>query len=170
MSKLETGFPPIADEHAKILILGSMPSVQSLKQQHYYAHPRNAFWSIMSALCNRDNACDYQQRCLYLIENNIAVWDVLKSCQRQGSLDNNIDSSSIITNDFNAFFKHHPKIKHLFFNGGKAQQVYNQSVLATLDERFISLPQTRLPSTSPAYAAMSFRQKLLSWQQAILAV
>ena len=84
---LQTGFPAIADKHAQILILGSMPSVKSLEKQQYYAHPRNAFWPIMLALFNIDKELNYQQRCQCLVKNNVAVWDVLKSCQRQGSLD-----------------------------------------------------------------------------------
>ncbi len=164
MTKLEIGFPPIADEQARILILGSMPSVQSLEQQQYYAHPRNAFWPIMSALFNIERDGDYHQRCQQLIKNNIAVWDVLKSCHRQGSLDSNIEPNSMIANNFNSFFQQHPKIKHLFFNGGKAEQIFKRYVVPNLDKSFKQLNQTRLPSTSPAHAAMKIEEKLQYWQ------
>lgn len=165
MTSVATGFPPIADKNAQILILGSMPSVQSLQQQQYYAHPRNAFWPIMSALFNMSKEWIYPQRCKHLIANKIAVWDVLKACQRQGSLDQNITSSSMIANDFNLFFQQHPHIKQIFFNGGKAEQVFKQHVMLNLDKPF---SQTGLPSTSPAYAAMKFEQKLLIWRHALI--
>ncbi len=165
---VEIGFPPIADEKPTILILGSMPSVKSLQQQQYYAHPRNAFWSIMSALFNMEKEWSYQQRCQHMIKNHIAVWDALKTCQRQGSLDNKIDSKSIVANDFNTFFQQHPNIERLFFNGGKAEQVFKQHVLPSLDEPFKQISQTRLPSTSPAHAVMTFEQKLHAWKCALL--
>jgi hypoxanthine-DNA glycosylase len=167
MTKLETGFPEIADKQAQILILGSMPSVQSLKQQQYYAHPRNAFWPIMTVLCDMDKECNYQQRCEHLKTNYVAVWDVLKACHRQGSLDTNIDPSSMIANDFNSFFQQHPKIKYLFFNGAKAQQIFKRYVVPNLDTSFKQLNQTRLPSTSPAHAAMKLEQKLKLWKTMI---
>lgn len=141
-----------------------MPSVQSLRQQQYYAHPRNAFWPIMSALFHMNKEWIYQQRCQHIIKNNIAVWDVLKACQRQGSLDSNIEPNSMIANDFNTFFRKHPKIEHIFFNGGKAEQVFKQHVLPNLDKPFKQQNQTRLPSTSPAHATMKFEQKLQLWQ------
>ncbi|MBL1321628.1 MAG: DNA-deoxyinosine glycosylase [Methylophaga sp.] len=161
---VETGFPPIADKNAQILILGSMPSVKSLQQQQYYAHPRNAFWPIMSALLGMDKEWGYQQRCDHLRKNHIAVWDALKVCQRQGSLDSNIETSSMIANDFNAFFQQHPKIGQILFNGGKAEQVFKQYVIPNLDKQFRHITQMRLPSTSPAHAAMTLEQKLHSWR------
>ncbi|MFW5425817.1 MAG: DNA-deoxyinosine glycosylase [Methylophagaceae bacterium] len=167
MATLETGFPPIADSHAGILILGSMPSIKSLQQQQYYAHPRNAFWPIMSDLFGMEKEWSYQQRCNHLIANKLAVWDALKACRRQGSLDSNIDPNSVLANDFNTFFKQHPKIKLVVFNGGKAEQVFKQHVMPILNESFKQLGQTRLPSTSPAHASMTFEQKLQHWQQVL---
>ncbi len=165
---LQTGFPAIADKHARILILGSMPSVKSLEKQQYYAHPRNAFWPIMLALFNIDKELNYQQRCQCLVKNNVAVWDALKSCQRQGSLDQHIDTSSMIANDFNLFLQQHNQIQTIFFNGAKAEQVFKQHVVPNLDKPFKQLSQTRLPSTSPAHAAMTFEQKCQQWQQILL--
>jgi len=160
----EIGLPAIEDQQAQILILGSMPSVKSLQQQQYYAHPQNAFWSIMSDLFDMDKEWTYPQRYAYLITHKIAMWDVLQSCQRQGSLDSNIEPRSMLPNDFNTFFQHHPNIKHIFFNGGKAEQVFKQHILPNLDEPFKHIAQTRLPSTSPAHAAMTFEQKLKPWK------
>lgn len=144
-----------------------MPSVQSLQQQQYYAHPRNAFWPIMARLFKFDLNLNYSTRCQKLQQHNIAVWDVLKACQRQGSLDQNIDANSMIVNDFNAFFQHHPSIQQLLFNGGKAENVFKQHVVRNLNKPFKSLSQARLPSTSPAHAAQSLDEKYLIWQKAL---
>ena len=158
-------FAPIAGDNAHILILGSMPGVESLKQQQYYAHQRNAFWSIMAVLFGTNIELTYQQRCQHLIENHIAVWDVLKACNRPGSLDQHIRPDSIVPNDFNTFLKQHSQIQRLCFNGGKAEQLFKRHVLPTLDQSFKWISQVRLPSTSPAHASMKFAQKLQLWRQ-----
>ena len=86
-----TGFPPVAREDAKILILGSMPGQRSLAEQQYYAHPQNSFWRILYRLLNSENTLDYGQKRRLLLDNHIALWDVLKTCERKGSLDADID-------------------------------------------------------------------------------
>ena len=161
------GFSPIASKNSQILILGSMPSIKSLDQQQYYAHPRNAFWPILSTLCKMEENLTYAQRCQQLIKHQFAVWDVLQSCQRQGSLDANIDPRSVIVNDFTLFFQHHPHIRRIFFNGTKAQQLFKQYVLITLEHQHTEILRQRLPSTSPAHASLNFEQKLALWQQAL---
>ena len=162
---LSISFPPIAGKDAHILILGSMPSIKSLEQQQYYAHPRNAFWPIMSALFSVTEELSYKERCVHLVNNKVAVWDVIRARQRKGSLDQHIESSSMTANDFNLFFQQHPHIQRIFFNGTKAEQVFNQYVLPTLNDSEIYMPRKRLPSTSPAHAAMNFEQKLELWRQ-----
>jgi hypoxanthine-DNA glycosylase len=122
----------------------------------------------MSALFDMEKEWFYQRRCKHLIANKVAVWDALKACQRQGSLDSNIEPSSMIANDFNTFFQQHPKIERVFFNGGKAEQVFKQYVMPNLDELFRQLSQIRLPSTSPAHAAITFEQKLRHWRENII--
>ena len=164
---LNVSFPPIAGKDIHILILGSMPSVKSLEQQQYYAHPRNAFWPIMSELFDINKDLEYELRCMHLVENHVAVWDVLKACRRKGSLDQHIDPASIIANNFNSFFEQHSTIQKIFFNGTKAKHVFNQHVLPTLDNLETQIPRQRLPSTSPAHAAMKFEQKLELWRQLI---
>jgi len=164
---LESGFPAIEDHNARILILGSMPSIKSLEQQQYYAHPRNSFWPIICALFNLDTDRTYQQRCELLIKNHIAVWDSIKACHRSGSLDQNIDSTSMIANDFNLFFQQHANIEKILFNGAKAKQVFKRYVLPTLNEQLAALPMFRLPSTSPAHASIKFEQKYHIWSQAL---
>jgi len=142
-----------------------MPSVESFRQQQYYAHPRNAFWPIMAEVFGINMDRNYQQRCRQLIKNHVALWDVLKSCHRPGSLDQHIDPDSIVANEFDNFLQHHPHIERIFFNGGKAEQVFKCYVSPTLDPTFKHITQIKLPSTSPAHASMTFEQKLQLWQQ-----
>ncbi|HET8808354.1 MAG TPA: DNA-deoxyinosine glycosylase [Methylophaga sp.] len=158
---LAQSFDWLAAPKAQILIIGSMPGIASLQQQQYYAHPRNAFWPIMQQIFDWPDL-DYTNRCQALINENIALWDVLRSCRRRGSLDSNIDSSSLEVNDFEAFFRQHPKITKVLFNGGKAAQLFQRHVKTTAR---ISMQQ--LPSTSPAHAAMSFQDKLEKWRLAL---
>ncbi|MBE0468738.1 MAG: DNA-deoxyinosine glycosylase [Methyloprofundus sp.] len=157
------GFNLLADDQARTLILGSMPSVISLAEQQYYAHPRNAFWPIIAALFNQGGAVDYQRGQQILIEQNIALWDVLKSCTRQGSLDSAIEKNSITVNDFMGFFEAYKGIERVFFNGGTAEKFYKTYVWRSLPVSAQTLRYTKLPSTSPAFAAMSYQAKLAAW-------
>ena len=157
-----TGFPFIAKPDATILILGSMPGQKSLTENQYYAHPRNAFWPIMFRLFNADKILTYEQRKQFLYDNHIALWDVLKSCYRKGSLDSDIEHSTIEANNFKSFFETHSKIKTVFFNGTKTEQIYKKNVLKTLKSS--SLGYHKLPSTSPAHAAMTMEEKFLKWK------
>jgi hypoxanthine-DNA glycosylase len=157
-------FAPIADSNAVVLILGSMPSTRSLDAHQYYAHPRNSFWPIMAALFANNEPLDYEHKKQLLYRHRIALWDVLNSCHRQGSLDSSINDESIMVNDFNRFFTEHPLIEAVYFNGTRAQQEYNKRVLATLDAKFSSIQYQRLPSTSPAMASLSRDQKLQQWK------
>lgn len=159
-----SGFPPIAKPDAKILILGSMPGQKSLEENQYYAHPRNSFWPIICNLFSADKNLSYKARKNLLLKNKIALWDVLKSCHREGSLDSDIDHSTIEPNDFKRFFSNHTKIKTVFFNGTKAEQLFNKNVLKTLGQQHQDLAYYRLPSTSPAHAAMTMEQKLKKWE------
>jgi len=158
-------FAPVARSDARILILGSMPGVASLTAGQYYAHGRNAFWPFMSALFGFDAASPYGQRVEALQVARVAVWDVLQSCVRQGSLDTAIDRESEVANDFPAFFREHPEITHLFFNGAAAEAAFRRHVLPLLAPG--SLTMARLPSSSPANASFSFERKLAAWQSAI---
>ena len=122
-------FPPIDAADAEILILGSIPSVRSLCENQYYGHPQNAFWWIMGAIFDFDPALDYNERKSILIDRKVALWDVARSCERKGSLDSAIKSSTVIANDFETFFKEHPRISRVFFNGAKAESEFNRLVL-----------------------------------------
>ena len=156
-------FKLLAKPQAQILILGSVPSVTSLEKQQYYAHPRNAFWRIMAALFNQDKPLFYQQGLLILQAERVAVWDVLKSCHRLGSLDANIDSRSAEVNDFATLFKEFTQLRAVFFNGGTAESLYKNQVFPFLPTQYKTLNYTKLPSTSPAYASMCYADKLTAW-------
>lgn len=158
-------FPPIATPAARALILGSMPGVASLQAGEYYAHPRNAFWPIMAGVLGLDAAARYDDRIVALQSAGIALWDVLRACRRSGSLDSDIEPDSIEVNDFAAFFAAHPRITRVCFNGGTAERYYRRFVPAILTRP--DLHYTRMPSTSPAHAAMSFAGKAAAWRTAL---
>jgi double-stranded uracil-DNA glycosylase len=163
---LARSFPPIAAHDARILILGSMPGVASLTANQYYAHPRNAFWPIMAALFSFDATMGYAERVRALQGVNVAVWDVLKFCERPGSLDAAILRESEVANDFADFFSRHSNITHVFFNGSTAAACFKRhcSALLACDQwRF-----QRLPSTSPAHAGLGFEAKLSEWRKALI--
>jgi hypoxanthine-DNA glycosylase len=156
-------FPPVADSDATILILGSMPGKESLKQNQYYAHPQNAFWKIMGELICAYPHLPYEQRLHKLTAVHIALWDVLATCERETSLDSNIRKEQ--PNDFAAFFNQHPYITRVFFNGAKAEQCFRKFVLGT--QKLPPLDFARLPSTSPAHAGMRYAEKLKVWDETL---
>lgn len=158
-----SSFAPIANTSAKVLILGSMPGVASLAAHQYYAHQRNAFWYIMAQLLDFALDASYPVRCQQLMHHHIALWDVLAHCDRAGSLDSAILRQSEQANDFVGFLQDHPGIKTVFFNGHKAQQVFNRAVKPYLPD-LAFLDYVRLPSTSPAMASLSKESKLLHWR------
>ncbi len=163
MSRIRS-FPPVADSHATVLILGSMPGKRSLDEHEYYALPQNAFWKIMGELIGTHQHQPYPQRLRALKEAHIALWDVLHSCEREGSLDSDIVEEE--ANDFAAFFERHPGITHVFFNGSKAEQSFKRFV--TGKQKLPLLVLQRLPSTSPAHANMNPEEKLRVWRDNLL--
>jgi hypoxanthine-DNA glycosylase len=152
-------FPPIVSAASRVLILGTMPGIVSLKAREYYAHPRNAFWRIMGELFGARPALPYDVRVAVILSAGVALWDSVEACMRPGSLDKSITAE--VANDFAAFFATYPKISHVFFNGGKSEAVFRRHVLPTLtgDGRIY----TRLPSTSPAHAGMTLEAKVRAW-------
>ncbi len=156
-------FPPIADAHARILILGSLPGQMSLQRQQYYAQPQNAFWKIMGRLFDADPELPYAERAQRLVANGIALWDVCAAAKRPGSLDASIVLSSVVPNDLASFIESHPDIGLICFNGGKAADLYRRLVLPGLPASDRTIRTETLPSTSPAHAAMPFEEKLTRW-------
>lgn len=158
-------FAPIAGRHAKILILGSMPGEASLAANQYYAHPRNAFWPIIAPLLQIQANSRYEEKIIALESSPIALWDVLQSCNRAGSLDSMIETGTQIVNNFPAFFALHPHLTHVFFNGEKAEACFRRNVIP--DIKLGSIALLRLPSTSPANARLSSDEKCKTWHQMI---
>ena len=160
-------FAPIEDAKARVLILGSMPGKASLAAGQYYAHPQNLFWRILGEVTGAGPTLPYEARARALKSRGIALWDVLESCAREGSLDSAIDDATISANDFASFYRAHPRIAHVFFNGAKAEACYRKHVLPALADAAASPSYRRLPSTSPANASMSRAHKHRVWQQAL---
>ena len=160
------GFPPIADRRARVLVLGSMPSEASLAAGQYYAFRHNQFWRIAGAICGFAADAPYETRKAALVRCRIALWDVLESCIRPGSLDSAIREESIRVNDFAKFLAAHPGIRRVCFNGRKAEQAWQRRVLPELPAAR-KLEYRLLPSTSPAHAGMGYLAKLEAWRSAI---
>jgi hypoxanthine-DNA glycosylase len=158
MSRVQS-FPPIVSEKSKVLILGSMPGAASLKANQYYAHQRNAFWYIMGELFGAGPSLPYNERVALLQSAGVALWDSLQACIRSRSSDASITKE--VANDFPTFFRDHPNISHVFFNGGKPEMAFRRHVLPTLSDDRRTFH--RLPSTSPAHAAMTLEAKLKAW-------
>ncbi len=158
-------FAPIVRADARVLILGSMPGLRSLAAYQYYAHPRNAFWSIMGALYDAGPELPYADRCARLQGHGIALWDVLESCERPGSLDASIRASSMRANDFASLFQRYPSIHRVCLNGRSAQSSFQRLVLPTLPNSAMDL--RALPSSSPAHARMNHTEKLAAWRNAL---
>ena len=139
-----------------------MPSVASLEKQQYYGKPQNAFWRIMGELFAAGPDLDYQLRTQRLIDKGIAVWDVLASCVRPGSLDSAIDMQTAEVNPLAELLEQEATITHVFLNGRKAEEVFLRRVVPELHRTDII--SECLPSTSPANAAMNFEAKLERWR------
>jgi len=160
------GFPPIADRRARVLILGSMPSEASLAAGEYYAFRHNQFWRIAGEITGVAHDAPYARRTAALKRRRLALWDVVASCIRPGSLDSAIREDSIRVNDFAAFLAAHPGIRRVCFNGRKAESAWRRQV-APLLPGSAELEYRLLPSTSPAHAGMGYRAKLGIWRSAI---
>jgi hypoxanthine-DNA glycosylase len=153
-------FPFSADRNARVLILGSMPGEESLRQQQYYAHPRNLFWEIMGELFGAGRKRPYEERLAVLRENGVALWDVAHTCRRKGSLDSNM--TDVAANNFQKLFAEAPQIHTVFFNGQTAAALFRKLVLPELNRK---LELITLPSTSPANASVSPAKKKAAWSK-----
>ena len=165
--EISIGFPARARPDARALILGSLPGRNSLEMRLYYAQPQYGFWRIMDVLFRAGPELAYTARIERLVACRVAVWDVLAAGERTGSLDSAIVETSIVTNDFGAFFERHPEVRLVCFNGTKAAELYRRRVLPKLAPQFAAVEAIRLPSTSPAHASLRFEQKLARWSEAL---
>lgn len=165
LDRADRCFPAISKRDAETLVLGSLPGQRSLAMQQYYAHPQNAFWKLIEAIFEAESGSSYARRVRLLTAHRIALWDVLAAAERPGSLDSSIVHASALANDFAGFFRKHPRVTRVFFNGRKAEQMFRRFVLPKLGAEFAHLRYESLPSTSPAHAGMSFAKKLHRWRR-----
>lgn len=154
-----SSFPPFIDEKSEILILGSIPGVKSLEKQQYYAHPQNKFWKIIFELFSEEFTEDYSVRINILKKNHIAIWDVIDSCERKGSLDSEIKNEE--ANQIEKLLENYPNIKAVFCNGGKSYK----NLQKLLGKNF-KIPIHLLPSTSPLHT-ISFERKFEDWKKVL---
>ncbi len=153
-------FEPSINSNSKILILGSMPGIKSLEEQQYYAHPQNRFWNVMGHICHEPlmPQFNYSEKLITLLNNNIALWDTIKSCKRIGSLDTNIKNEN--PNDIKNLLKNYPNIKTIILNGSKSFTAFKK-YFPDLSEKY---PCYKMPSTSPANARYNLDRLIKEWE------
>lgn len=156
MKKISS-FSPIIDRNSKILILGSVPGVKSLEMNQYYAHPQNKFWNIICEIFHEEFTKDYSKRIGILKKHHVALWDVIETCERNGSLDSEIRNEE--ANKIEELLKNYPNITTIFCNGQKS----HKNLIKILGKNF-QLPIFVLPSTSPANAGITYQNKLETWK------
>ena len=155
----EHSFSPLINLQSCILILGSLPGLESLRQQQYYAHPRNSFWRIVYAIYGDNLSEEYSRRCEFILSNELALWDVCGSAKRIGSADDKM--VDIEPNDIKGLLYDYPNIRRIVLNGRKAEKEYRRYFSE------LSIPAVYAPSTSPALAALTFDEKLSEWRNAL---
>ena len=151
-------FAPVYDEHSRILILGTFPSVKSREQRFYYGHPQNRFWKVLASLTRWPQIPQtIEEKKQMLLQNGIAIWDVIQSCDIAGSSDSSI--KNVVPSDIGSILKD-SGIKRIYANGNMAKKLYEKYILPET-----GVPIIGLPSTSPANAAYSLERLKKSWQQ-----
>jgi len=156
---------PVYDRKARVLILGSMPGGASLAACQYYAYPKNQFWDIMDELVGAGRRLEYEERLAALRRGKIALWDVIASCERKGSLDTAIRPDSVVVNRVRDLFAKCPELRTVCFNGKAAERYYKQYVSSDSVPEIGNMRMLLLPSTSPAHAAMTFSEKIDRWRK-----
>jgi hypoxanthine-DNA glycosylase len=159
------GLPPLLDANTRVLVLGSFPSLASLRAQQYYGHPQNQFWKIMATLLSPNSAevlaMPYAERAQWLLGQGVGLWDVYATCEREGSLDVNIRNAQ--PNDLQSLRTHCPALAAIAHNG-------SESFKHAKFTRALGPPVFRLPSTSPAHASWTFERKCEAWREVLQAV
>ena len=159
MSKIYHPIPPLFDENSEILILGLFPSVKSREVMFFYGHKQNRFWRVMARLLESETPETVEDKTRLILDNHFALWDVIASCEIEGSADSTI--KSVIPNDLSVILNHAP-IKRIFVNGKKAFALYRKFI-----EPETGIPACALPSTSPANASYSEERLVSEWGRAI---
>ena len=154
------GFEPVVGDNAGVIILGTLPGGESLRLHQYYADRGNAFWFTVEKLFGIDGSTNYDERKQGLIMNRIAIWDVLERAERNGSQDNKIVKGTVVPNDFAAFFRNHPSIRTVFFNGSLAEKYFKGLVVPRLPV-CEGAPRIwpALPSTSGSNSHLTWEEK-----------
>ena len=160
MAKRVRSLDPIIDKNSRVLILGTMPGPESLRRKQYYANPGNQFWRIVYRVLDECNEppSDYKERINFLKKSGIALWDVLKSCEREGASDSMIRNGQ--PNDFGSLPRDCPGLERIFFNGKTAEYLLQEVWMS----RTCRSATERLPSTSSANARMSAEEKIRCWR------
>ncbi len=153
-------FPPFVDENSHLLILGTFPSIKSFEENFYYSHPKNQFWKLLASVYHEDTPATLNEKKAFLKKQNIALWDVVKSCERKNSLDSNL--KNITPNDIRELLKNYPSIKKIYFTSKTALKIYKKYF------NEVDLPYFYLDSPSPAYAKKSFEEKLEGWREVLI--
>lgn len=148
-------FEPVYDKNSKVLILGTFPSVKSRECQFYYGHPQNRFWKIMALLTETEIPVTIEEKKKMLLENGIAIWDVIASCEIIGSSDSSI--KNVIPADIERVLEE-SQISEIYANGSTAKRLYEKYVKKNIGREIVGLP-----STSPANAAYSVDRLMKSW-------
>ncbi|HHS92116.1 MAG TPA: DNA-deoxyinosine glycosylase [Campylobacterales bacterium] len=151
MSREEHPFEPLVFKNSEILILGSFPSIESFNKAFYYAHPRNQFWKLLSALTSLP-IHNIDQKIWLLKESKIALWDMVKNCTRENSLDSSLEEIEV--NDIAALLEAYPSIQKIAFTGRLSEKLYQMHF------NYLEIETVYLPSPSSAYAKMRFEEKL----------
>lgn len=154
---LSHGFGPFIPTKAKYLFLGTFPSVKSREQEFYYGHPQNNFWRLLADIFHDEVPVTLSDKKAFLEHNQVAVYDVIESCDIIGSSDASI--KNIVPTDIESIVTEH-SIERIFVNGRLAEKIFQQY--------HPELKATYLPSSSPANAAMSYEKKLAQWRGAII--
>lgn len=160
-----SSFPPQVGAGCRVLVLGTVPSLRSLELRQSYGHAHNLFWPFMGALYGAGPELPYAQRIALLHQAGVGIWDVLKDCERPGSLDSSILPRSEVANDIPALLDAYPTIQAIALNGAKAQQVFARRIAPNIRaDRLQQIEILALPSTSPANASIPREVKLERWR------
>ncbi|MBP3677521.1 MAG: DNA-deoxyinosine glycosylase [Agathobacter sp.] len=156
---LKHTFEPVFNKDSKVLILGSFPSVKSRENNFYYGHPQNRFWKVLAQIFEVEVPQSIEEKKTFLLEHNIAVWDVIESCMIIGSSDSSI--KDVVVNDFSKVLEN-SSVERIYVNGGKAYELYHRYA-----EKQTGIPAIKLPSTSPANAAWNLDRLCSEWKAII---
>lgn len=156
MDKVTHTFEPIYNKDSKVLILGTFPSVKSREEEFYYGHPQNRFWKVISAITGEPLPTTIEDKKTVLLNHNIAIWDVIKSCEIEGSSDSSI--KNVVANDISKILQV-ANIRKVYANGDKAYRLYLRHCYKETGREIM-----KLPSTSPANASYSLERLLEQWK------